>query len=70
MILTLSNLISRSKVAAGGVGEESKVATGGVGEEALEAVGEPLKADPELEPGEPDCAFEGVVPVCFGVEDF
>ena len=59
MILTLSNLISRSKVAAGGVGEE-----------ALEPVGEPLTTGPELEPGEPDCAFEGVVPVCFGIEDF
>ncbi len=58
MILILSNLISRSKVAAGGVGEE-----------ALEAVGEPLTMG-ELEPGEPDCAFEGVVPVCFGIEDF
>ena len=59
MILTLSNLISRSKVAAGGVGEE-----------ALEAIGEPLITDPELEPGDPIGALEGVVPVCFGIEDF
>jgi hypothetical protein len=28
-----------------------------------------LTTGPELEPGEPDCAFEGVVPVCFGIED-